>query len=332
MQSSILMNKKLIHIILFIVGFLVLILMVWNFGIDNILQNIRKTGWWFAPVILSWIPVYMMNTKAWQIILGNSKISFFRLLSISITGFAINYITPVVGLGGEPYKVMLIKDKNGLEKSTSSIVLYNMLHMLSHFFFWLSAVILIVIVNRLDTATYIVLAISFVIISGLIILFYAGHKKGVIFMFLNILGHIPGLKKPIQRLREHDDRLQQTDDLIKDLYNNRRKAFYKALFWEYLGRIASSAEFYFIMMALSMDISYWEAIYISAGSSLIANIFFFIPLQMGTRESGIYLVFESLGITASTGIFVSLVTRIREFFWIFVGLILSRFHAKKQTT
>ncbi len=324
------MSKKLINGILFIVGLGILALMAWNFGWENILENIQKTGWWFIPVIATWIPVYLMNTRAWQIILAQGKISFMKLFSYSITGFALNYITPVVGLGGEPYKVMLIRDRYGIEKSTSSIVLYNMLHMLSHFFFWLTAVLMIVFVSTFDTTTYIILAISFLIILGLIILFYAGHRKGVIFLFLKILGSIPGLKKMVARLREHNDaQLRHTDELIIELYNRRRGAFYRALLWEYLARIVSSAEFYFIMKAISIDVSFLEAIYISAGSSLIANIFFFIPLQLGTRESGLYLVFQSLGLTASTGIFVSLVTRIREFFWILVGLVLSRFHLNK---
>jgi hypothetical protein len=73
-----------------------------------------------------------------------------------------------------------------------------------------------------------------------------------------------------------------------------------------------------------------EAFYINAGSSLIINLFFFMPFELGAREGGLYLVLGSLNIIPGVGIYIGLVNRVREFFWILVGLVLIQFNGKKK--
>ena len=50
------MNRKvkIIRDLFFIIGVLVLLWMVYNYGIDKIWQNIRDTGWWFFAIIGIW--------------------------------------------------------------------------------------------------------------------------------------------------------------------------------------------------------------------------------------------------------------------------------------
>ena len=144
---------------------------------------------------------------------------------------------------------------------------------------------------------------------------------------LRFFGKFPFLKKMVENLYKKETTLTNIEDQIIDLYTHRRKSFYQALILEYVARIVGAFEFYFIMQAISVDIDLFSSIYISAASSLIANLFFFIPLQLGTREGSLWLVYDSLKFTPALGVFVSFVTRIREFFWILIGLILLRISA-----
>lgn len=319
------MKAKNWNIVFMVLGFAMLAWLIYDFGLDRIVANIKQTGWWFMPITAIWFFIYLLNTWAWAIILGDGHGNTFqRLFSLNISGFALNYMTPVVGFGGEPYKVINIKKQIGIHKASSSVILYNMMHILSHFYFWLTSIVLVVFFTHLTTAAYILLGITFIIMLLLISLFYAWHKKGVVYNALKLMAKIPFLVKPINKLLANNQALNKIDEHIKELYNFRKTDFYKILFIEYIARFIGCLEFYFILKAISFDIALVDAIYISAAYSLIANLFFFIPLQLGTREGSLYLVFDSLKFTPAIGIFVSLVTRIREFFWILIGLLLMR--------
>lgn len=324
------MKSKKVNLIFLLAGLLILIFLVWDFGINNIILNVAKVGWWLVPVIAVWLIIYAMNTLAWKAIIGNgAKVGFYKLLSLKITGFSINYLTPVVGLAGEPWKIINVKHLIGVEKASSSVILYNMMHILSHFYFWVTAVILFALTTPLDVLTIIVLGVVLLILLFVIAIFYLWHRKGIVYSFIRFINSVPILTKFSAKIEQHEDVLRNIEVQVVDLYQNRRSAFYFTLFLEYGARVIGSLEFYFIMIAIQSDVSFLQSIYISAASSLLANLVFFIPLQLGTREGSLYLVYESLNFTPALGVFVSLVTRIREFFWIIIGLLLLKLTSRK---
>ncbi|OFY16569.1 MAG: hypothetical protein A2X11_12350 [Bacteroidetes bacterium GWE2_42_24] len=325
------MKNKTTNLIFLMLGGAILIFLLWDFGFENIWSNVHKIGWWLAPITGIWLIIYILNAQAWKVIIGkDNTVNFFRLLSLKITGFSINYLTPVVGLAGEPWKILNIKNEIGVEKASSSIILYNMMHILSHFYFWVTAVILFLVTNIPEVVTTLVLGFVLAILVSLIAVFYIWHSKGVVYSLLRFLRVIPGLKGLVIKIESKEDSLKNIENQVIELYTHRRKSFYLSLSLEYIARLVASLEFYFIMRAISVDISILEALYINAASSLLANLFFFIPLQLGTREGSLYIVYESLKYTPALGVFVSLVTRIREFFWIFIGLILLKIGTPAQ--
>ncbi len=324
------MNKKF-KTIFFVIGIAVFTFLIFNFGIDNIILNIKKTGWWFLPVIGIWGIVYLMNAWAWYFIIDgkNKNISFAETFAITLSGFAINYITPVVNLGGEPYRILALKESLGLHNSVSSTVLYTMIHFLSHFIFWLSAIILMSIFSPLSEALKIIFAVTSFVLVLAIYFFISRHKKGVLSSLYKILLRISFLKNYHKKLKSKEESIIKIDKEITNFYNNRKLSFFSSLTLDYLARIIASVEFYFILSSIGFNISILEAIYISAGSSLIMNILFFMPFELGTREGGIMLIMSGLKYTSTIGVYVGLVNRIREFFWILIGLILIQLHKHK---
>ena len=130
------MSKK-IKILFLLVGLAVFIFLINEFGIENILINIRKTGWWMLPIVGIWFFAYLFNAFAWVFIIKphRGKFRFIEIFSISLSGFALNYITPFINLGGEPYKIFALKEKLDTHCAVSSVLLYIMLHFLSSFVF-----------------------------------------------------------------------------------------------------------------------------------------------------------------------------------------------------
>lgn len=318
-------KENKINLIFLLAGIAILLYLVVDFGVARLWAEVLRTGWWLFPITGLWLLIYILNTFAWSIILGNpNHVGFSKLLSLKISGFAINYLTPVVGLAGEPWKVMNIRRLIGIEKASASIILYNLMHVLSHFFFWVTAIFLVFFSIRPTSATYIFLGLLLILLVWVITIIYKWHRKGIVFSFMRFVRRLPFLKKTAENILAKQETLQDIEDQVVAFYNTRRGSFYATLLSEYVARVVGSVEFYFIMKAIGLDTDLIHAIYISAASSLLANLFFFIPLQLGTREGSLYLVYDSLRLSPGTGVLVSIVTRIREFFWIFIGLVLIR--------
>jgi len=317
-------KKKLTSGILLGLGFGVLLFLLYDFGLNNIVTNIKRISWWFIPIISIYVLVYLQNAWVWYIILDDKekKIPFYKIFAVTLSGMSINDITPVVNLGGEPYKIYAVKDQIGTHQAVSSVILYTMVHWLSHFFVWITGIILISFTADLSDVVRYFLFASFIAIFLLILFFYRRHRKGIFVSFLDKISKVPFLKGLAAKLSEKEETFVEIDEQIKNLYHNRPGAFYFSIFLDYLGRIISSLEFYFIMMAIHSEISFLEAFYIYAGYTLLVNIMFFMPLQLGTREGSLVLVMEALKIATGMGVFVSLIMRIREFFWIGLGLAL----------
>ncbi|MGE5400667.1 MAG: lysylphosphatidylglycerol synthase transmembrane domain-containing protein [Ignavibacteriales bacterium] len=316
------MRKKFFPV-LYLIGIAVFAYLIWDFGLDKIIVNIEKTGWWFLPVIGIWGVVYLLNSAGWYIILGEyrKKVAFWKIFGISLGGFAINYITPFINLGGEPYRIYSLKFYTGLSKSVSSVTLYRMLHIISHLLFWLAIIPVTFFIIPLNSRLVVILIVLFIVIFSMVLFVFSRHKLGIYESLTRIFLRLKFLKFINRKLEKNRNSITEIDEQIKDLYLNRKKLFYVVLGCEFLARILAAFEFYFIFRSIGTDISILQALYIHGASSLFLNILFFMPMELGTREGSLYLALKTFIPDASVGIYIALVNRIRELFWIFIGLL-----------
>ena len=318
------------HNYFFLIGVLVLAFMVYKLGIKTIYENLRNTGWWFIPIFGIWIIVYFFNAWSLNIIITDGtpeskKVKIRQLMKLTISAYAINYMTPL-SIGGEPYKALKLKDDLGTHKATSSVLLYVMMHYVSHFFFWLISIpVFIFIMPEVSGVIQIVLWAVFLSCVMLILWAYSVFTKGVIKNALSIATRFPFVGRKIRVYRDKNQHhLNEMDLLISDLYTNRKKDFFASLFLELISRYISCFEVYFMAIPLAFDLSFIQSYLIVSIATLIANIFFFAPMQMGTREGGFVLATTTLALPAGIGVYIGLCTRIRELFWIMIGVLLTK--------
>ena len=341
--------KKKYQNAFFIFGLAVLVLMVSQLDFAQVRDGLGRTGYWFAAVVVLWAFLYLFNTAAWFVIINNTgngesgigdaksdsrsdtesvgkdgrKVGFWWLYRVTVSGFALNYATPGGLMGGEPYRIMALSPKVGAERASASVILYAMTHIFSHFWFWLFSCFLYVITQTvslfmavllLSVATSCLLAIWF---------FLKGYKKGIAMRCMNVLRRFPMIRKwagPF--IERHRMQLDTIDRQIAALHNQNRRSFVSAVSLEFLCRITSALEIYFVLLVLSPTASYTDSILILAFTSLFANMLFFMPLQLGGREGGFLMSAKGLALTANTGISVALIVRIRELIWTAIGLLM----------
>jgi len=314
----------------FILGFLALAAMGYTIGFDIILNNIVKTGWWFVAIIGMWLPIYMINTAALNTIIrdenpDNRTVPFWHLLKINISGFGLKAATPLGFLGGDPYKILELKRFFGMEKATSSVLLYTMSHITAHCLFWSLSIVAAALWLPMPKSWSITLMVTFVVFLFLLFLLWRGYRKGMTVSLFDGLAKVPLLKKwVVPFCVKNSEGLANIDKQITYLYNSRTKAFIKTISLELIARIANCLEVYVILRSANVNVTLIQSITIYSFMSLFTNIFFFSPMQIGTREGGFFMAFTALALPGSLGIYVSLITRLRELIWIGIGILLMK--------
>lgn len=330
----------------FIFGITVLLIMVTQLDFAQVWAGLQRAGYWFVAVIVLWFFLYMFNTSAWYIIINSQeeqsknrispdlsserKVSFWWLYKITISGFALNYATPGGLMGGEPYRIMSLSPKIGTERASSSVILYAMTHIFSHFWFWMLSILLYIVTQEVNMPMGIMLTSVGALCTAAIWFFIKGYKKGITVRCMGILSHFPLIKRKAQRFFEnHKEQLASIDRQIAALHNQNPRTFVSAVVLELACRVVSALEIYFILLVIMPDANYLQCILILAFTSLFANMLFFLPLQLGGREGGFLMSAKGLAMTASAGIFVAVIVRLRELIWTAIGLLLIKFGSKQ---
>jgi hypothetical protein len=89
-------------------------------------------------------------------------------------------------------------------------------------------------------------------------------------------------------------------------------------------------EVYLILRGVGIDVTLASALFLYLVYSIVINLMFFIPMNLGAREGGLYLGLESLGLTPLLGVYLGIVMRLREFFWILLGLLFILLSGEKR--
>ena len=330
------MKNKYRNIFL-VFGVAAITIMFFSFDMDydELLANLKRAGGWLPAVVALWLFIYLINALSWYLIIRegeSSKVSFWRVYKWTISGFALNYATPVGLMGGEPYRIMELTPYVGASKATSSVILYVMMHIFSHFCFWLTSIVIYALLFPVSWMMGLLMGIIGVFCLLAVYFFMKGYKNGMAVKALKFCRKIPYLKKWAIRFYENKkDTLERIDDQIAQLHKQRKRTFYASLGLEFSARVLGCVEVYFILNILTDHVSFIACVMIMAFSSLFANLFFFSPMQLGAREGGLALAVGGLAIPGAFGVYTGLITRIRELIWITVGVMLMKVgnHVKK---
>lgn len=339
-------TEQKLNNLFFFLGIAAVVVMLLTFDVSfiELWDHLCHAGYWLIPIIGVWIIVYALNALAWKAIIegniqGKMPVSFWRLYRLTITGYALNYATPVGGLGGEPYRIMELSKDIDKQHATSSVILYAMMHFFAHFWFWFISIFIylaLVMIGDLPINVTIGTTLGVIVVFCLFFfyLFSKGYKNGLVKYVLGVVANIPGLKKWTLRFwARHSEAIGNIDKQIAALYGQDTRAFYRSLVLEYFSRVVQSSEVMFMLLLFGIDcgggwdgltLTFLHSILIVAFTTLFANLIGFLPMQLGVQEGGFVLSIAALGLSAALGIFVSIICRVREIIWIAIGMALMK--------
>lgn len=314
--------SRRIQLLAFALGAAVFAYLVARIGVGHLLSDAARTGWLFLPIFLLYGVVYLCNAWAWWLTMADepSHPPFWRTYAILAAGFSLNFVTPMVNVGGEPFKIAAVAPWLGLRRAAGSVVIYQILHTLGMLLSFLTAVVLGALLLPHSGPVRASLAVSFAVLSALTLLLLTGHRRGGLERLLDVMHRIPVVDHLARRLEPKRATLAQMDEQITDFYHRRPRRFVQALVLEYVSRSIFMLEYMLIAMGVGLNITFAQAYVIGGLTSLIQNVIFIVPFEVGIKEGSLYLVFQLLGLDPGLGVYTAIVSRVRDLAWIGGGL------------
>ncbi len=316
--------SRTFRLLAILAGMAVLVLLVRQVGLEALWSGSRAVGWLLIPILLLHAVVYGLNAVAWWITLAHEPNGpdFLTVFRITVVGFAINFISPVVNAGGEPYRAAALSAWLGTRRAAGSVLQYALLHAISSLLMWLTAVGFALLVGQISSSIRLALAGSAAGISIALALVLTGHRHGFVGRLATGLARLR-LGRFSHWLVAREAAFAAVDDQVTTLHRERPGRLALAVLVDYLSRWVAAVELLLVAYGLGIAVSIPAAMMISGLSALAVNLLFMMPWELGSREGSLYVFFALAGVPASVGLVAAVVTRIREFVWCGLGLALA---------
>src|SRR5437667_9092551 len=187
-------SPRRLQLALFLLGAAVFGYLIARIGVGRLVSDATRTGWMFIPIVLLYALVYACSALAWQLTMGDSnRPSFWRTYAVLISAGALNFLTPLINAGGEPYRVAAMAPWLGKRRAAGSVILHRMLHSFTYVLVWLTAVLLAfpLLPRGTPLIVWVLLGVVLVLILGIIALFLFAHRRGLLERFLNWIQRAP---------------------------------------------------------------------------------------------------------------------------------------------
>ncbi|MBS4014769.1 MAG: flippase-like domain-containing protein [Bacteroidetes bacterium] len=307
-------KKFFLLIISIILGLIVFVFVFQRIGLENVIRVFVDFSWWhFLTLLFSVGLILFIFIKKWKIIARpfNYKTKWRRLFVAFLGCQTISFITPVMYLGGEGFKALLLKE-NDQEKS------------------FLKTFSLIVI-DRLAEGCALLI---FFLLGGIALFFYGFFLVGLIMTFLSLLILVAiflGIKATsffifiikilgFGKILKDKEKAKEEINTIEKFLINHKKLFIYDIVFSFVALVLSSLQIYLITLFLGKEINLLEVYFIKV-ATMIAGVFP-TPGSIGGFEGAVALSFSLLALPVQIGLALVLVVRGLQFVEVGLGTIL----------
>ena len=311
--------RKIKYALLFL-GLLLFAFMIHQIGLGRIADELSKIGFKAVFLLIPYALVHLLDTYGWRATLRNrgDDVKFSSLFMARLAGEAVNYLTPSAYLGGEPLKAYILKKHRvPLIEGIASVVTAKTMIVVTQTLFILLGIFLAYIVappgsSIIYSSTLVVVLITLILVGVL----YAQHRG----IFTGLLKLLEKVRLPHGFLKRREHHLKDLDNSIATFYRDDRKSFISSSLFFFLGWLVGSFEIYLLFQFLGEPVDLSMAITLESLVTVIRAVFFFIPGGLGALDGGIILLFGTFGFSPVTAMTFAIVRRVREMFWIGIGL------------
>ncbi len=313
---------RCLKLVLLIIASAFLVVMLYGIGWSNLAYYLRKVGYWWPLVLVPYGLFNLLGALSWKVLLSARKgyPTLTRLFLLRLAGESINQLTPTASLGGEPFKALRLHlDGVAWEEAAGCLVVHKGVTVLSLALYVMMSVLLapFVFTGRLPHPVFLNAG---VVMFGL---------AGVIFVVLQFSNPLVSTIRLLSKMRLCPAVLSSKKESLGAL------DFYLAEFYrKHLGRCAAAflllaagwgvhaAEVYIIFGLLDQPVGWGTAFCFDGLAMLFSSLGFMIPGSLGVQDGGNVLLSLGLGLVPAFGAAFSVIRRLREVFWLALGLLI----------
>ncbi|MDD3580930.1 MAG: flippase-like domain-containing protein [Desulfobacca sp.] len=310
-----------LKILLVVVASLFLVWMLHAVGWQALGQHLRLIGWYWPLILLPYLFVNLMDAISWRLTIDSppEAVTIRHLFFNRLAGEAINVLTPTASLGGEPLKALMLQKRGvPLTNATASVIISKGILVLSLVAYILLGLALAPFLFVLPSHWLLLLILAALGLGVAGLIFVLGQKQGLCQMGMKLCQKIRFVPRILQ---DKEAALCRLDAQMATFYQHHQRRFYLALGFFLLGWLCHGLEVYLIFYLIGQPLSLVTALCLDALAILITSLAFFIPGNLGVQDGGNILLTMGLHLGAILGATFSIIRRLREGFWLAVGLV-----------
>ena len=296
-------------------------------GLGNILDNVRRLGFWFLLIFLVEAGRIFMQACGWSTIHN----AFFKtiplkaLFRIKIISDNFNFAIPSASLGGDAVRTLMIRKIIPLKDGIPSVLFDKTFEYIGSTVFLMICFFLGLLSARLpDSLTIPLLTGLGVTTVGIVLLVFV-QSRGVTRTLWTVSRFIPRFRRWV---KSREEQLREIDANFKLLYSRRSSKAFMAGFFHLFSRLIGTMEILIVLWVLKAPVNLVQAMLISAVVTAVNTAFFVLPGQLGVMESAHIMILKTLGYPPEIGLSLSMIRRIRRL--AFVGLAMILFFVKRR--
>jgi hypothetical protein len=298
--------------------------MVSRIRLASILDQLHLLGAGLALLILLSGARHLLRATAWQrcITPEDRNLGLLDLFGLRVVGEAIMDITPGGPLVSEPAKVLAVSRYMPAIACASSVFIENLIYGFAALLFMLSGVTLVLLEVATPQGFHWIaegLALG-LLLAVLFACVIVSRKTPVLGTILDYLRN-KGLKWTL--LARHDRDLRTLEARIHSFFEARWSVLWLVLAIEFATNFTGVAEGYVILKATTAHPSFLAAYLVESAARAVQFACACVPFGLGVQEGAAAFTLRAVGYSASDGVSLSIIRRIRTVFWTSVGLVLA---------
>jgi hypothetical protein len=288
-------------------------------GVAEIVEGIRRVGWGLAIILGLAGLRFMLRAECWRLCLPpHARLTFPHALSAFLAGDAVGSVTPLGLLASEPTKVLLIRHHLATRESVASLAVENLVYGVS--------VVAVTAVGLVVAVAIIPLAVAWQAAAAAVLLSVVG---GAALGIRLLRGTWDSQKGPRPRWREPLARIRAEVVGFSAAHYTR---LWTALALDLLFHALAVTEVFLTLGWLLGDASpsVTQAIVFEAMNRVVTVVFKFVPFRIGVDEAVSGALAPLLAVSASAGVTLAVVRKVRNLFWGAIGLALVAAHPARR--